>query len=162
MRGSLSTRPLRDGMHKVQAKCKLDRLRRARREIIGSAKDRTGSSRKRRVSARTGRTEQPVTNETRPRLPPKEQTQEQRVSARRTWTAPSSGSWMPARAPVTNPDALRCERARHRAPSAHRKNGTEGSPEGSKDRSDHALVRVGSAAMPAPFAFLGLVWPNSA
>ncbi len=64
----------------------------------------------------------------------------------------ASGYRMPARAPVTNLEAACRGRMRRRAPSAHWNCETEGSPEVTQGKSDHALVRVGSAAMPAPFA----------
>ena len=73
-----------------------------------------------------------------------------------------SESRMPARAPVTNlwqgrPQGAGSERldiGRQAYPGAE---DAEGSPEASRARGVHALVRVGSAAMPAPFALYFMV-----
>ena len=73
-----------------------------------------------------------------------------------------SESRMPARAPVTNlwqgrPQGAGSERldiGRQAYPGAE---DAEGSPEASRARGVHALVRVGSAAMPAPFALCLMV-----
>lgn len=73
-----------------------------------------------------------------------------------------SESRMPARAPVTNlwqgrPQGAGSERldiGRQAYPGAE---DAEGSPEASRARGVHALVRVGSAAMPAPFALCRMV-----
>ena len=65
-----------------------------------------------------------------------------------------------ARAPVSNPGPkgrkTRRAGARHRAPSMPAANMTEGSPDVMGAKGVHALVRVGSAAMPAPFALAPL------
>jgi hypothetical protein len=83
----------------------------------------------------------------------------------------TDNSRMPVRAPVTKPDAARLEglafeRSAKGTDTERQarfwKCKGDGSPKPVQDQSVHALVRVGSAAVPAPFAFgAGHTRPNT-